>query len=476
MQHAILPVGAGAQAGRHGVAPRGAAGTPAPPMTTTASFLPRDQAHLIHPLHDPSLHREALVWARGEGAILTDVDGREYIDGLAGLWNVTAGHGRTELAEAMRSQATELAYVSGYAGSSNPRAIELAERLSALCYPSINHFFFTSGGGEATESSIKMARAVWKLRGRPSKTKVISRVDAYHGVTLAAMSATGISRYWPLFEPRVPGFVHIAAPDPYRYAAPAGASVGVAAANELERAIEREGADTVALFIAEPVQGAGGVIVPPNDYFPRIREICDRHDVLFAADEVITGFGRTGRLFALDHWGIEPDIVQFAKGITSGYFPFGGIGISDDLAATIDGAGEPWMHAYTYSAHPVGCAVALRTLRIIEEERFPEQAAAKGRALLDSLHAALDDHPHVGNIRGKGLMCAVELVEDRATKRPFPADRSIGAALLRETISRGLVSRTKGDTYLLAPPIVTTDDHLVRIVEILADSVRAVLG
>ena len=476
MQHAILPVGAGAQAGRHGAAPRGAAGTPAPPMTTTASFLPRDRAHLIHPLHDPSLHREALVWVRGEGAILTDADGREYIDGLAGLWNVTAGHGRTELAEAMRSQATELAYVSGYAGSSNARAIELAERLSGLCYPSINRFFFTSGGGEATESSIKMARAVWKLRGRPSKTKVISRVDAYHGVTLAAMSATGISRYWSLFEPRVPGFVHIPAPDPYRYAAPAGASVGVAAADELEGAIEREGADTVALFIAEPVQGAGGVIVPPDDYFPRIREICDRHDVLFAADEVITGFGRTGRLFALDHWGIEPDIVQFAKGITSGYFPFGGIGISDDLAATIDGAGEPWMHAYTYSAHPVGCAVALRTLRIIEEERFPEQAAAKGRALLDSLHAALDDHPHVGNIRGTGLMCAVELVEDRATKRPFPADRSVGAALLRETISRGLVSRTKGDTYLLAPPIVTTDDHLVRIVEVLADSVRAVLG
>lgn len=475
MRHAILPLEqartSGGRAPRHG----GAAGARSPRMTTTASFLPRDQAHLIHPLHDPSLHREARVWVRGEGAILTDADGRRYIDGLAGLWNVTAGHGRAELAETMREQATELAYVSGYAGSSNPRAIELAERLSTLCYPSINHFFFTSGGGEATESSIKMARAVWKLRGRPAKTKVISRVDAYHGVTLAAMSATGISRYWPLFEPRVPGFAHIPAPGPYRYAAPAGASVGVVAAHELERAIEREGADTVALFIAEPVQGAGGVIVPPDDYFPHVREICDRHDVLLAADEVITGFGRTGRLFALDHWGIEPDIVQFAKGITSGYFPFGGIGISDDLAATLDDAGGPWMHAYTYSAHPVGCAVALRTLRIIEEERFPEQAAAKGRALLDSLHAALGDHPHVGDIRGKGLMCAVELVEDRATKRPFPADRGVGAALLRETVSRGLVSRTKGDIYLLAPPIVTSGDQLVRLAEILADSVRAVL-
>ena len=444
-------------------------------MTATADLLARDAAHLIHPLHDEALHRRARVWVKGAGAILTDADGREHIDGLAGLWNVTAGHGRTELAEAMRAQAAELAYVSGYAGSSNPRAIELAERLAALCYPSINRFFFTSGGGEATDSSIKMARAYWKLRGKPDKTRVISRIDGYHGVTLAAMSATGLSRYWPLFEPRVPGFSHVPAPDPYRYEAPPGESQGVAAADELERAILREGADTVAMFIAEPVQGAGGVIVPPDDYFPRIREICDRHDVLLVADEVITGFGRTGRLFALDHWGVEPDVVQFAKAITSGYFPFGGIGVSDRVAETLDRAGEPWMHAYTYSAHPVGCAVALRTLRIIEDERFPEQAAAKGGELLARLRAALADHPHVGDVRGKGLMCAVELVEDRADKRPFPAGRGVGAAVLRAAAERGLVSRVKADTYLLAPPIVVTSAQIERMVEILAESIRAVL-
>ena len=444
-------------------------------MTATADLLARDAAHLIHPLHDEPLHRHARVWVRGDGAVLTDADGREHIDGLAGLWNVTAGHGRTELAEAMRAQAAELAYVSGYAGSSNPRAIELAERLAALCYPSINRFFFTSGGGEATDSSIKMARAYWKLRGRPAKTKVISRVNGYHGVTLAAMSATGLSRYWPLFEPRVPGFSHVPAPDPYRYEAPPGESLGVAAADELERAVLREGADTVAMFIAEPVQGAGGVIVPPDDYFPRIRAICDRYDVLLVADEVITGFGRTGRLFALDHWGVEPDVVQFAKAITSGYFPFGGIGVSDRVAAALDDAGEPWMHAYTYSAHPVGCAVALRTLRIIEDERFPEQAAAKGGELLGRLRAALADHPHVGDVRGKGLMCAVELVEDRASKRSFSAGRGIGAAVLRAAADRGLVSRVKADTYLLAPPIVITSAQIERMVEILAESIRAVL-
>ncbi|MCE2514517.1 MAG: aspartate aminotransferase family protein [Acidobacteria bacterium] len=446
-----------------------------PPPPTSADLLARDAAHLIHPLHDGSAHRNARVWVRGAGALLTDAEGREYIDGLAGLWNVTAGHGRSELADAMREQASTLAYASGYTGNSNPRAIELAERLGAICYRSINRFFFTSGGGEATESSIKMARAVWKLRGRPDKTKVISRINAYHGVTLAAMSATGLSAYWPLFEPRVPGFLHIPCPDPYRYEAPPGRSQGVAAADELERAILEAGPETVAMFIAEPVQGAGGVIVPPDDYFPRIREICNRYDVLLVADEVITGFGRTGRLFALDHWGVEPDIVQFAKAITSGYFPFGGIGVSDAIAATLDEAGRPWMHAYTYSAHPVGCAVALRTLDIVEDEHFPEQASAKGEELLGRLRSALADHPHAGDIRGKGLMCAVELVQDRASKRPFPAERGVGAAVLRETLDRGLVSRVKGDTYVLAPPIVITSEQIERLVATLADAVRAVL-
>ena len=446
------------------------------PNAPNAALIARDQAHLVHPLHDPALHADGRVWVKGEGSILTDADGRQCIDGLAGLWNVTAGHGRRELAEAMREQAETLAYCSGYSGNSNPRAIELAERLAALCYPSINHFFFTSGGGEATESSIKLARAYWKLRGRPGKTKVVSRIDAYHGVTLAAMSATGMAPYWSMFEPRVPGFVHVPSPCPYRYEAPDGVSQGVAAANELEQAILREGPDTVAMFIAEPVQGAGGVIPPQDDYFPRIRAICDRYDVLLVADEVITGFGRTGVRFALDHWGVEPDVVQFAKAITSGYFPFGGIGVSDAVMQVVQDAGQPWMHAFTYSAHPVGCAVALRTLRIIEEERFPEQAAAKGRRLLDALEAALGDHPHVGDVRGKGLMCGVELVQDRTTKRPFPAEEKVGPRVHREAVRRGLLSRVKGDSYLLAPPIVVTEAQLDRLVAILAESIEAVLG
>ena len=443
---------------------------------TNAELIARDTAHLLHSLHDTRAQQSARVWVNGEGALLKDADGNEYIDGLAGLWNVLAGHGRRELAEAARAQCETLAYMSSYTGSSNEPAIELAEHLAALTYPSINRFFFTCGGGEATESSVKMARAYWKLRGQPAKTKVISRIDGYHGVTLAAMSATGMSAYWPLFEPRVPGFLHIPSPDPYRYDAPPGVSQGIGAANELEQAILAEGADTVAMFLAEPVQGAGGVIVPQDDYFPRIREICDQYDVLLVADEVITAFGRTGTLFALDHWSVEPDIVQFAKAITSGYVPFGGIGINDTIAATLDDDGRPWMHAYTYSAHPVGCAVAMRNLRIIEDEDLPGQCAAKGERLIGALRAALGDHPHVGDIRGKGLMCAVELVADRSTKQSFPAADTVGPRIHQEAAGRGLFSRVKADTYLLAPPAVITDNQLDRTVEILRDSVRAVLG
>jgi adenosylmethionine-8-amino-7-oxononanoate aminotransferase len=436
----------------------------------------RDLDHLIHPLHSRKIHESAHVWVKGEGAIIVDADGKEYIDGLAGLWNVVAGHGRKELAAAAAAQMETLGYCSAYAGSSNLPAIELAEKLSQLCYPSINRFFFTSGGGEATETSIKVARSYWKLRGREQKTKVISRQWGYHGVTLAAMSATGIKGYWPLFEPRVPGFIHIPSPYPYRYEAPAGESQGVAAANELEKAILREGPGTVAMFIAEPVQGAGGVISPQGDYFQRIREICDQYEVLFVADEVITGFGRTGKWFALDHWGVEPDVIQFAKAITSGYFPFGGVGINDAIAEVFENSTSPWMHAYTYSAHPVGCAVALRNIRILEEEDFPKQAADKGEYLLKGLQAALGDHPHVGEVRGKGLMCGVEIVKDKSTKEEFAASENIGARINNEAQQRGLFSRVRGDVYLLAPPIITTHNQLDRIVDILNDSVKAVLG
>lgn len=445
-------------------------------MLTETEHVQADQAHLLHPLYHPSAHQGPKIWVEARGSFVKDIAGNEYIDGLSALWNVNVGHGREELARAAYEQMTRMAYYSAYAGSSNPPAIALAEKLSQLVYPSINTFFFTSGGAESTESSFKTARFYWKAVGRPDKVKFISRMKGYHGVTMAAMSATGLPAYWPMFEPRVPGFVHIESPYPYRFENKTpGVSDGVAAANLLEEAILREGPETVAGFIAEPVQGAGGVIVPQDDYFPRIREICDKYEVLLISDEVITGFGRTGRWFGLEHYGIEPDIMQFAKGITSGYVPLGGIGVSDTIRQAIEGVPpeKRWMHAFTYSGHPTCCAVALANIAIIEQEGLVERAAAMGERLLSGLQE-LDELSSVGNVRGKGMMAAVELVADKATKQPYPAADNMGAKLGKELTRRGLYTRILGDTVLLAPPLVTDEATIDRIVQIMGESIAAI--
>lgn len=445
-------------------------------MSTRLS-LDSDLAHVVHPLHHPSVTGHARIWVEGRGALIKDSEGRTCIDGLAGLWNVNVGHGRTELAEAALGQMSTLAYCSSYAGSTNRPAMELAEQLSEIVYPSINAFFFTSGGAEATETSIKTARFYWKAVGKPEKTKVISRLRGYHGLTLGAMSATGLSAFWPMFEPRVPGFLHIPAPDPYRYVPKdQSISVGVAAANELEAAILHEGADTVAAFIAEPVQGAGGVIIPPEDYFQRIRQICDQHDVLLIADDVITGFGRTGKWFGLEHWGIEPDIMQFAKGITSGYVPLGGIGISDKIHDVINSVppAKRWMHALTYSGHPTCCAVALRNIQILRDEGLVTRAAELGKRLATRL-AGLANLKGVGHVRSLGLMGAVEVVADKATKALHPPETQMTQRLTDELLARGLYTRVALDCICIAPPLVIAEAELDRLVDIIGETVSAVV-
>jgi len=433
----------------------------------------RDQRHLLHPLHHPDAHQTPLIMESGHGIWLRTIDGKEFIDGLSGLWNVLIGHGNQELADVARQQMVDLAYFSNYVGVSNIPAIELADKLAGYAYPSLNTTFFTSGGAEANESAFKTARYYWKRMGKPDKVKVIARQDGYHGVTLAAMSATGITPYWSMFEPRVPNFLHTHAPYPYRYEGDvkAGETIGEAAARALEETIIQEGPDTVAAFIAEPVQGAGGVIVPPDDYFSGIRAVCDKYDVLLIADEVITGFGRTGEWFALNHWGIEPDIMAFAKGITSGYLPLGGIQISDNIREAIMTAppGERWMHAYTYSGHATCCAVALANITILEREDVARKAKEMGDRLLAGLQN-LFDIDCVGNVRGLGLMCAVEFVADRETK----ASANIAGAVLKECQDRGLISRIKGESILFAPPLIISEDEIDQIVSILRDSIESV--
>jgi adenosylmethionine-8-amino-7-oxononanoate aminotransferase len=434
--------------------------------------------NLLTPLHHPTAVQSPRIWVEGRGAIIKDAEGREYIDGLSGLWNVNVGHGRRELADAAHRQMTTLAYHSSYAGSTNYPAIQLAERLSSLAYPSINSFFFTSGGAEASETSFKTARFYWKALGKPDKVKVISRHRAYHGLTLAAMSATGLSVFWPMFEPRTPGFLHVDAPDPYRFVNDdARVSLGIAAANKLEEAIVREGPDTVAAFIAEPVQGAGGVIIPPPDYFARIREICSAHDVLFIADEVITGFGRTGRWFGLEHYGVEPDIMQFAKGITSGYVPLGGVGVSDKVRDVMDSVppAKRWMHAYTYSGHATCCAVALENIAIMEREQLVQRSVTAGERFLRGLRT-LESLEHVGHVRGQGLIAGVEVVADKSTKQLFPAEAGMTQRLTTALLEAGLYTRVVMDCICLAPPLVTTDAEIDRIVGILRETIPRVVA
>jgi len=447
-------------------------------VTTEIDLVRSDLEHLIHPLYHPSAHQDPKIWVEGKGSVVKDINGKEYLDGLSSLWNVNVGHGREELAEAAYTQMKHLAFYSSYTGSTNLPAIHLAEKLSQIFYPSINTFFFTSGGAESTESSIKTARFYWKAKGKPDKIKFISRIRGYHGVTMAAMSATGLSVYWPMFEPRVPGFSHIESPYPYRFVnTTPELSDGVAAANLLEQAILREGADTVAGFIAEPVQGAGGVIVPQDDYFARIREICDQYEVLLIADEVITGFGRTGAWFGLERYGIEPDIAQFAKGITSGYIPLGGIGVSDAISEVINSVSpdKRWMHAFTYSGHPTSCAVALANIAIIEREGLVAQAASSGAHLLARLQE-LEEMPSVGNVRGLGMMAGVELVANKETKEPFPTSANVGARVGSEMMARGLFTRILGDSILLAPPLTTSIAQLDQMVQIIGESIAVVTG
>jgi putrescine---pyruvate transaminase len=445
-----------------------------------ATLIKDDQDHWIHPLHHPSEHLEPLLLVRGRGAVITDIQGREYIDGLAGLWNVNVGHGREELAQAAAKQMSELAYYSGYVGSSNIPAIQLASKLMSIAYPNMQGVFFTSGGAESNESAFKTARFYWKAKGKPDKVKIIARHWAYHGVTLQAMSATGMSPYWKMFEPRVPNFVHIPTCYPYRQeGARPGETAGQTAARLLEEAIVREGPDTVAAFIAEPIHGGGGVLYPTDDYFPLVRQVCDRHQVLFIADEVITGFCRTGRWFALEHWKVLPDMVSFAKGVSSGYLPLGGIMVSKAIKQAMDDVKpeDRWMHAYTYSGHPTCCAVGLKNLEIMERERLWERAAAMGTRLHEGLKSALGDHPHVGDIRGgKGLLAAVELVEDRGSKAPFAADKKVGPRVLQELNKRGIVTRARLEHIFFAPPLVVTEAQVDTLVSATRDAVKTVTG
>ncbi|HEU4742440.1 MAG TPA: aspartate aminotransferase family protein [Meiothermus sp.] len=443
----------------------------------TEKLIEQDLAHLFHPV--TNLHRHAqsgpLVMVEGRGSRVKDSSGKWYIDGFAGLWNVNVGHGRAELAEVAAEQMRRLAFQPTFFGMATPPAIELAAKLSELL-PHHSHFQFTSGGAESNETAIKIARYYWALSGLPQKTKIISRRMAYHGIAMGALAATGVPAYHADFGPLPPGFVHVTAPHAYRNNPGLSESDFVAMlARELEDTIRREGPETIAAFIAEPVQGAGGLVPPPEGYWQVIPQILKKHEILLIADEVITGFGRTGRMFAQETYGFQADITSFAKGVTSGYVPLGGVGVTPQVYAVVSRPDRMFMHGFTYSGHPVACAVGLANIAIIEREQLWENAALRGEQLMRGLERLLD-HPNVGDVRGKGLMALLEVVEDKPTKKSFDPSKGIGGKLQAATRQRGLIVRCNDTGMAISPPLVITEAEVDEMLNILSDSLDEVFA
>jgi putrescine---pyruvate transaminase len=434
--------------------------------------------HLICGFASPSVIEQqgTVQIVKGKGVYVWDAEGHKYLDGLASLWNVTVGHGRPEIARAVAKQTRQLAYAPTLLGFSSPPAEELAARIARMAPKGLTRVVFTSGGSEANETVIRLVRLYWRLRQRPEKIKIVALNRAYHGSTTGAASLTGLPYFHRYYEPLLPGVVRMASP--YCYRCELGLkypACGIACADELERAIEREGAETVGAFIAEPVQGVGGVIVPPPGYFERIRAICDKHEVLMVADEVITGFGRLGTRFGIERWKAVPDMIAFAKGVTSGYQPLGGVIVKESMYQTLLSAGPDFAlhHGFTYSGHPVACAAGLANLDIIEREGLIARARKLAPYFARRL-GTLARHRIVGDVRSAGLMAAIELVRDRASKEPFPASLSVPVRIRSAARARGVIVRASADTVVVCPPLIITPKEIDQIVTTLDAAIEEV--
>ncbi len=436
-------------------------------------ILALDRDHLIHPISEFGKHerRGAQIFTGGRGVELELADGRRLLDGFSGLFNINVGHGRTEIADAVAAQMRQLAYYPSFWDFGNEPAARLAGRVTALLPPDrgLSHVLFCTSGSEANEANFKIAKLYHAVRGEPSRTKILSRRWSYHGATRGAGSATGIDAYHALLD-RDPSHIHVS--PPYCYRCEFGKThpgCGLPCAGDLEAVIEREGPNTVAAFLAEPVMGTGGILVPPPEYFEEIQAICRRHGVLLILDEVITGFGRTGRWFGMEHWDVHPDLVSLAKGISSGYLPLGASVLSERVYQTLRDEmpkGLPFMFGLTYNNHPACCAAGLANLEIVESEGLVENARVVGRYLLDRLRKSFADSPIAGEIRGLGMLAAIEIVRDRETRLPFP-NLADAAWIARECFERGLIARGLFHNVALAPPLCATTADVDRMVDVL---------
>lgn len=422
---------------------------------------------LWHPMAHPQGMREQPpdIIARGEGSWIWDIDGHRMVDGVGGLWSANLGFGRREIRDAIVAQLDELAFYNTFRGTTHPRAIELSARLvEVMSSDGVAAVLFSNGGSDAVEGALKIARQYWKLRGQSDRTKFISLRQGYHGVHFGGMSVNGNTNFRRPYEPLLPGCFHVDTPWLYRNPYTDDPErLGRICAELLDREIAFQGPDTVAAFIAEPVQGAGGVIVPPANYWPLVREVCDKHGVLLIADEVVTGFGRTGHWFGTRLWGVQADLWCLAKGLSSGYLPLGATAVHAKVADVFlggDAALGSVTHGYTYSGHPAAAAAALATLDILESEDVVGNAARQGEHLMQRLRALASRSRLIGDVRGVGLMVCLELVADRNTKAPLPRGAKEIGAIARSAYRRGAMVRTSGANIILSPALTITREEI----------------
>jgi len=451
-------------------------------MTDNIDQLKQDNAQfLFHPMAHPAAMQKTRpdIIARGEGCWVWDIDGHKMIDGVAGLWSSNLGHSNRRVRDAIVAQLDELPFYNTFRGTTHPRAIELSARLVQTMAPDgVGAVMFGNGGSDAVEAALKIARQYWKVKGQPERTKFISLKQGYHGVHFGGMSVNGLGNIRRAYEPLMPGCFHVDSPWPYHNAyTDDPEELGRICAGLLEREIVFQGADTVAAFIAEPIQGSAGVIVPPANYWPLVREVCDRHNVLLIADEVVTGFGRSGAMFGTRLWGVTADIWCLAKGISSGYVPLGATAlskkVSDAFLADAGGLGTI-AHGYTYSGHPVAAAAALATLDEIEEKDVVGNAARVGAHFQARMAEFERRVSFIGDVRGKGLMTGIEMVADKAKRVPLPRSSDIPQRVAREAYRRGAMVRISGPNMILSPPLVITREEIDHLVDILEASFAAV--
>lgn len=434
---------------------------------TTAELQAMDAAHYLHPFtdHKDLGARGARIIERAQGVYLWDSEGNQILDGMAGLWCVNIGYGRTELAEVAYKQMLELPYYNSFFQCANPPAVQLAKAIAEIAPAHMNHVFFTGSGSESNDTVLRMVRRYWDLKGKPGKKTIISRINGYHGSTVAGASLGGMSVMHEQGDLPIPGIVHI--PQPYWYGEGGDMDpeeFGLWAARQLEAKIEELGEDKVAAFIAEPIQGAGGVIIPPSTYWPEIKRILAKYDILLVVDEVICGFGRTGEWFGSQYFDLKPDLMPIAKGMTSGYLPMGGVIVGDRVANTLIEHGGEFFHGYTYSGHPVAAAVGLENLRILREEKIVDYVKQEAAPYLQSKIAGLADHRLVGEVRGVGLLGAIELVKNKATRERFAEKGSTGTLCRDLCVRNGLVMRAVGDTLIMSPPLVIKPEEIDELV------------